>query len=89
MIIVRFPNGAKITYSNANYVIDKESCTDLYTEKGGKWLASIQNSLRCIIESESAKHTPESSNVRNYDHRALQELKRELSNYNCNTREWK
>lgn len=52
MMTVRFPNGQAVQYNTANYVIRRESCSSLYTEKDGTWIAQIP--YDCIIEVEPA-----------------------------------
>lgn len=51
MMTVRFPNGQAVTYNDACWLTTDESGNSrLYTEKDGKWLATIQVSAGVIIE---------------------------------------
>jgi hypothetical protein len=52
MMTVRFPSGFSIQYNRATYVNRMASFTDLYTAKGGSWIAQIPNDA--VIEVEPA-----------------------------------
>jgi len=51
MITVRFPNGQAVTYNDATHLIRSEDGWQLHTEKGGRWVASIQSSAGVIVEA--------------------------------------
>jgi hypothetical protein len=70
MITVRFDSGYSVQYNTANYVSRSSTYTDMYTQKGGTWIAQVPNSA--LIESVP--------NCRAYfsRHDALQEENREL-----------
>lgn len=51
MMTVRFPSGFSVQYNTANYVSRVgNGYTDLYTEKGGSWVAQVPTA-GCIVES--------------------------------------
>ena len=52
MMTVRFPNGQAVTYNRADYLDYSGDNWELYTEKDGEWIASIQVSAGAIIEVE-------------------------------------
>lgn len=52
MFTVRFPNGQAVQYNTATYASRSTEYTDIYSRKGGTWIAQVPNA--CIIESVPA-----------------------------------
>lgn len=54
MLRVRYPNGLTIQYNTANCLTPDVHGWNLYTGKGGDWVASIQPSAGAIVEAVEA-----------------------------------
>lgn len=54
MLTVRYPSGVAVQYHTATYLVREISSWQLYTEKDGKWVASIQISAGVTVEAISA-----------------------------------
>lgn len=54
MMIVRLQDGTGIKYNDANYVIYNKHAWELYSKKGGRWIASIVPVANVILEVEPA-----------------------------------
>lgn len=55
MLVVRYPDGTSVTYAIANYVnYLGNGAIELYTNKDGRWVATIQASAGAIVEAEPA-----------------------------------
>lgn len=50
-LTVRFQNGNTIVYNSANHVVYGTTSWNLYSEKGGRWIAAIQPSAGAIVEA--------------------------------------
>jgi|CXWL01.1.fsa_nt_gi hypothetical protein len=53
MMTVRFPNGVAVKYPTATYLMRGVNSWDLYTEKDGSWVTSVQLSAGLIVEATS------------------------------------
>lgn len=104
MITVRSPHGICVQYNSANYVIRRDSYTDLYDKKDGAWVAQVGNDwlieivapcrvYRAAESSESALEAALAVLRRRPDGYSIGatigELKRELGHYNATRRVWK
>lgn len=54
MLTVRFPSGVAVHYNTATYCVRGENGWQLYTEKDGCWVATIQASAGAIVEAVPA-----------------------------------
>ena len=64
MLTLRFPSNLTVTYNTAKYLLRTSDGYHLYTEKGGRWIASVQLSAGVVVEavpSRTSRHHAESS----------------------------
>ena len=105
MLTVRYPNGVAVTYNTANFLSRETDAWNLYTTdpmKGGEWVATIQLSAGCVVESVRACRVenlltgmtlPTAAdlvleNLRELDYRHLKALKIALKNFDARTGNW-
>jgi hypothetical protein len=55
MMTVRFPTGFSVQYSTARFADRSTNYTDLYTKRGGAWVAQVPNDA--VIEGVLACRT--------------------------------
>ncbi|MDP1795901.1 MAG: hypothetical protein Q8K78_00390 [Planctomycetaceae bacterium] len=55
MLTVQFPGGVRVQYNTANFLLRCADAWQLYTEKNGDWVATIQLSAGVIVEAVPAR----------------------------------